>query len=151
MICKSRGWRLGAGKYKSLVPSPQPLSIMIKSYQDLDVWKIGMEVAIVIYSLTAKFPSDERFGLVSQIRRAAVSIPSNIAEGHARKSRIEFRQFIFIALGSLAELETQLLLSNKLDFISKEEIEGIMLQLNTLCKMLRGLSKSLSSSPKPHD
>jgi len=124
---------------------------MIKSYQDLDVWKIGMEVAKTIYSLTAKFPSDERFGLVSQIRRAAVSIPSNIAEGHARKSRIEFRQFIFIALGSLAELETQLLLSNKLDFISKEEIEGIMLQLNTLGKMLRGLSKSLASSPKSHD
>ena len=124
---------------------------MIKSYQDLDVWKIGMEVAKTIYSLTAKFPLDERFGLVSQIRRAAVSIPSNIAEGHARKSRIEFRQFIFIALGSLAELETQLLLSNKLDFISKEEIEGIMLQLNTLGKMLRGLSKSLASSPKSHD
>ena len=110
-----------------------------------------MEVAKTIYSLTAKFPLDERFGLVSQIRRAAVSIPSNIAEGHARKSRIEFRQFIFIALGSLAELETQLLLSNKLDFISKEEIEGIMLQLNTLGKMLRGLSKSLASSPKSHD
>jgi four helix bundle protein len=122
----------------------------IKSYQDLDVWKIGMAVVKTVYSLTANFPSEERFGLISQMRRAAISIPSNIAEGHARKSRAEFRQFISVALGSLAELETQLILSQDLNFMKKEATEAIMLQLDTLGKMLRGLSKSLSSSPKPH-
>jgi len=123
----------------------------IKSYKELIVWQKAIKLVKEIFILTDKFPKSELYGIISQMRRSTISIPSNIAEGHARKSRIEFRQFIFIALGSLAELETQLLLSNKLDFISKEEIEGIMLQLNTLCKMLRGLSKSLSSSPKPHD
>ena len=122
----------------------------IKSYQDLDVWKIGMAVVKTVYSLTANFPSEERFGLISQMRRAAISIPSNIAEGHARKSRAEFRQFISVALGSLAELETQLILSQDLNFMKKEATEAIMLQLDTLGKMLHGLSKSLSSSPKPH-
>lgn len=117
----------------------------IKSYQDLDVWQIGMDVAKTVYSLTAKFPLDERFGLVSQMRRAAVSIPANIAEGHARKSRAEFRQFVSIALGSVAELETQLILSKELNFIAKEDTEAMMAQLDTLGKMLRGLSKSLSS------
>lgn len=122
----------------------------IKSYQDLDVWRIGMDVVKIAYSLTAKFPLDERFGLVSQMRRAAVSIPANIAEGHARRSRAEFRQFVSIAIGSVAELETQLILSKELNFITKEETEAIMAQLDKLGKMLRGLSKSLASSPKPH-
>lgn len=116
----------------------------------MDVWKIGMEAAKKVYSLTGGFPAEERFGLVSQIRRAAVSIPSNIAEGHARKSRAEFRQFVSVALGSLAELETQLILSQELNFLNKEEVEVVMAQLDSLGKMLRGLSKSLASSPKPH-
>ena len=141
---------------KSLAPSPKSLTIkgfaknMIKSYQDLNAWQKSMEAAKDIYSLTSKFPSDERFGLISQIRRSAVSIPSNIAEGHARKSRLEFRQFISIALGSLAELETQLILSHRLEFVLKEETEAIMGKLDDIGKMLRGLNKSLASSPKSH-
>lgn len=119
----------------------------IKSYQDLEVWRIGMEVAKKIYSLTAKFPSDERFGLISQMRRASVSIPTNIAEGHARQHRIEFIHFISVALGSLAELETLLLLSQELNLISnKEESEAILLLLDTLGKILQGLSKPLAPS-----
>jgi four helix bundle protein len=76
-------------------------------HKDLDVWKKSMNLVVLIYDITSKFPSDERFGLTSQMRRAAVSIPSNIAEGAARKGDKEFIQFLMIALGSLSELETQ--------------------------------------------
>jgi four helix bundle protein len=76
-------------------------------HKDLDLWKKSMNLVVLIYDITSKFPSDERFGLTSQMRRAAVSIPSNIAEGAARKGDKEFIQFLMIALGSLSELETQ--------------------------------------------
>jgi four helix bundle protein len=76
-------------------------------HKDLDVWKKSMALVVLIYDITSKFSSDERFGLTSQMRRAAVSIPSNIAEGAARKGDKEFIQFLMIALGSLSELETQ--------------------------------------------
>ncbi len=90
------------------------------NHKDLDVWKTGMELVELIYTLTANFPDIERYGLTTQMRRAAVSIPSNIAEGAARKSNKEFLQFISIALGSLAEIETQYLIALKLKFIEKD-------------------------------
>ena len=89
-------------------------------HKELDVWKKSMDLVVVIYDITSKFPSDERFGLISQMRRAAVSIPSNIAEGAARRGDKEFIQFLMIALGSLSELETQYLLSIRLNFVQKE-------------------------------
>jgi four helix bundle protein len=87
------------------------------THKDLDVWKAAMELAKLVYLITSKFPKEELYGLTQQIRRSAVSIPSNIAEGAARNSRKEFIQFLHISLGSLAELETQLLLSEKLGFL----------------------------------
>ena len=92
------------------------------THEDLDVWKLSMDLVVDIYSLTKKFPSDEKFGLISQLRRAAVSVPSNIAEGAARKSDKENLQFLYIALGSIAEIETQLLISNRLGFCDSEKI-----------------------------
>jgi len=89
----------------------------IMTHKDLDVWKAAMELAKLVYLITSKFPKEELYGLTQQIRRSAVSIPSNIAEGAARNSRKEFIQFLHISLGSLAELETQLLLSEKLGFL----------------------------------
>ena len=89
-------------------------------HKELDVWKKSMDLVVVIYDITSKFPSDERFGLISQMRRAAVSIPSNIAEGAARRGDKEFIQFLMIALGSLSELETQYLLSIRLNFVHKD-------------------------------
>jgi four helix bundle protein len=86
----------------------------IKTHKDLNVWKESMTLAKEVYRLTKNFPKEETFGLVSQMRRAAVSIPSNIAEGAARNSNKEFIQFLHVSLGSLAELETQLLLSKEL-------------------------------------
>lgn len=94
---------------------------MINSYKDLIVWQKSFELVIEIYKLTNLFPKSEIYGLVSQMRRCVVSIPSNIAEGFIRKHRKEYAQFISIAFGSGAELETQLLLSKELKFVSEEE------------------------------
>jgi four helix bundle protein len=88
----------------------------INSYRDLLVWQKGMALAKMVYKLTGSFPDAERFGVVAQMRRAAVSVPSNIAEGQARQGRREFVQFLSHAEGSLAELDTQLLLSVELDY-----------------------------------
>jgi four helix bundle protein len=112
----------------------------IKTHKDLDVWKEAMELARLVYLITSKFPKEELYGLTQQIRRSAVSIPSNIAEGAARNSKKEFMQFLHISLGSLAELETQLLLSEKLGFLQIKEIEH---KVERIRKMLIGLIKYL--------
>ena len=112
----------------------------MKTHKDLDVWKEAMSLAKGIYKLTADFPKEETYGLVSQIRRAAVSIPSNIAEGAARNSNKEFIQFLYVSLGSLAELETQLLLSKELGFLKTEEMNG---SIERIRRMLLGLINHL--------
>lgn len=88
------------------------------SHKDLDVWKLSIDLVVDIYKLSESFPKSEVYGLTSQIRRAAVSIPSNIAEGSARKNTKEYIQFLYIALGSLAEMETQLIICQRLNYIS---------------------------------
>jgi len=114
----------------------------MKSHKDLNVWKNSMALAEEIYRLTANFPKEEIYGLTSQIRRSAVSIPSNIAEGSARNSTKEFIQFLYIALGSAAELETQLILSNNLGFLTDlsilEDLGRVRSQLINLIKSLKG-------------
>ena len=90
----------------------------MKCFKDLVVWKRGIDLVEDIYALTANLPANEQFGLVSQMRRAAVSIPSNIAEGQGRKSAKEFIQFLYIAKGSLAEIETQLIICERLKFVA---------------------------------
>jgi four helix bundle protein len=112
----------------------------IKTHKDLDVWKESMTLAEEVYKLTEGFPKEEIFGLTSQMRRAATSIPSNIAEGAARNSDKEFIQFLHVSLGSLAELETQLLLSRKLGFLKNEQLDG---RVERIRKMLLGLVKYL--------
>lgn len=114
----------------------------IKTHKDLDVWKKSMNLAEEVYELTQGFPKEEIFGLISQMRRAAVSIPSNIAEGAARNSDKEFVQFLHVSLGSLAELETQLLLSRELGFVKDEQLDQKVEQIR---KMLLGLVKYLKS------
>lgn len=109
----------------------------MKDHKDLDVWKQSMLLAEDVYALTKEFPSEERFGLSSQIKRAVVSIPSNIAEGAGRKGDKEFIQFLYIAMGSLSELETQLILSDSLQFVNSIEI--YLNQIEKIRKMLFGL------------
>ena len=114
----------------------------MKSHKDLDVWKKSMDLVAEIYRMTRQFPVEEQYGLTSQLRRSAISIPSNIAEGAGRSSDKEFKQFLSIALGSAAEVETQLILAEKLEIChSTSELQS---QLANIRKMLAGLSSYLS-------
>ena len=94
------------------------MSNKIRNHKDLEVWKKSMDLVSNIYKITESFPNKELYGLTNQIRRAAVSIPSNIAEGAARNSKKEFIQFLYIALGSLSELETQIIIANRLEYLN---------------------------------
>ena len=113
-------------------------------FKDLLVWQKGMDLAERVYRLTEKFPGDERFGLVSQMRRAAVSVPSNIAEGQARQGTREFLQFISHAMGSLAELETQVVLSQRLGRCTAADSIEIHRLIDELDRMLKALRRSLA-------
>lgn len=119
----------------------------VSTHKDLNVWKKAMDLAAQVYSLTAKFPKEELYGLTSQIRRSAVSIPSNIAEGAARHSRKEFIQFLHIASGSVAELETQLLLAIQIGLLSGDHIIS---HVEEVRKLLLGLLRSLKKKPITH-
>ncbi len=114
----------------------------MKTHKDLDVWKKSIEFARELYTVTGSFPKEEIFGLTNQLRRAAVSIPSNIAEGAARQTRKEFIQFLHIALGSSAEVETQLILAEKLKLTSAD-LSYLKQSLNEIILMLTGLIRSL--------
>ena len=115
----------------------------MKTHKDLDVWKFSIDLVVKVYELTSTFPKEEKYGIIQQMRRSAVSIPSNIAEGAGRTSTKEFANFISISLGSLSELETQLIISQKLSFLNSISFENITNDLIQIRKMLLGLKKSL--------
>ncbi|MBP7795169.1 MAG: four helix bundle protein [Elusimicrobiales bacterium] len=115
----------------------------IKNYKDLVVWQKGMELVKNIYQLTNEFPKKEIFGLTIQMRRASVSVPSNIAEGQARHYTREFMQFLYQALGSLSELETQIIIAKELNYISASKEFEIDNQIIELKKMICGLVRGL--------
>ena len=94
----------------------------IKTHKDLDIWKLGIDLAMKIYELTDKFPDIEKYNLVNQMRRCAISIPANISEGAARNTKKEFLHFLYISLGSLSELETHLIIAKRLKYMDGEEI-----------------------------
>ena len=114
-----------------------------RAHRKLDIWKRSMEFVQGIYQVTEAFPKAEIYGLTSQMRRAAVSIPSNLAEGAARKGSKEFKQYLNIAQGSISELDTQIELASMLNYIDLKIYEGLMEKLSTISKMLFGLSRSL--------
>ena len=113
------------------------------SYRDLEVWRLGRRAVVIVYNLTKCLPATEQFGLCSQMQRAVVSIPSNIAEGYGRNNRKEFRHFLRIAAGSRAELETQIDLCRDLDFLSAEQVAPLVELLDTLRRKLHNLYESL--------
>lgn len=115
----------------------------IQSYQDLEVWQRSMALAEKAYRLTKAFPKEELFGLTSQIRRAASSIPANIAEGWGRQGHKEFQQFLRIAQGSLRELETHLLLSQRVEICTAEQAQPLLQEATILSKQLLALARSL--------
>ena len=121
------------------------MNIPPRSYKDLLVWQKGIELAKIVYRLTRNYPTEEKFGLVAQMRRAAVSIPSNLAEGQARHTTGEFVQFISHAEGSAAELDTQLILSLELEFCHETDAEPAFRLVAELRKMLNVLRRKLIS------
>jgi four helix bundle protein len=115
----------------------------IRNYRDLAVWQKGMDIALAVYKITKGFPDDERFGLTSQLRRAAVSVPANIAEGHARSTTKDYLRFVSIAIGSLAETATFIELAGRLNYGDMIELRRIFEMITEERRMLRTLQKSL--------
>ena len=115
----------------------------MKTHKDLIVWQKSLDFVTTIYSITDKFPKSEQYGLSNQIRRATVLIPSNIAEGSARNHNKEFVQFLYIALSSASEVDTQLRVSKNLKFIEKEKSKELLEELESISKILQGLIRSI--------
>ena len=115
----------------------------IKSYRELDVWKKGIEIVDMVYTMTGAFPKEERYGLTTQMQRAAVSIASNIAEGFARQHTKEYQQFCYIALGSCAELETQLIIAQRRNYATNEDFSKLQDYVDHESRMRMNLIKSL--------
>lgn len=118
---------------------------MVKSYKDLIVWQKAMDLVTMVYALTRQFPREELYGLTNQVRRAAISVPSNIAEGQARQSTAEFRNFLSIARGSLAEVETQLLIAQRLKYLTQKDLSQVMATHQEISKMLPALISQLAT------
>ena len=116
----------------------------MKSHKDLDVWKRSIGLVTEIYRITKSFPDDEKYGMMNQMRRSAVSIPSNIAEGSARHTKRENIQFLYVALGSLSELETQLTISNNLEYITNDSLYTFQKEILEIKNMTIGLIRYLS-------
>jgi four helix bundle protein len=123
--------------------------VQVRSYGDLVAWQKSVDLVVAVYELTQLLPREEMYGLTSQMRRAAVSIPSNIAEGHGRASRGEYLNHLGVAYGSLMELETQILISRRLNYFGPEQVETLMASANEVGRLINGLSNSLRRSPWP--
>ncbi len=121
----------------------------VKSYKELDVWKKGIEIVDRVYKITENFPKKELYALALQMQKSAVSIPSNIAEGFARSHSAEYRQFLHIALGSCAELETQLIITLRRNYSAQKEIYDLQEDLDHESRMIMNLIKSLRKNTKP--
>ena len=115
----------------------------VKSYRDLETWQTAMDLVAEIYRVTKVFPKDELYSLTSQLRRAAVSVPSNIAEGQGRDSTKEFLHHLSIAHGSLCEVETQLLIAQRLEYLTREDADRLASLAASVGRLINGLSRSL--------
>jgi len=121
----------------------KPIMSELRNYRDLITWQMAMELAKEVYRTTMNFPKEERYRITSQIRRSAVSVPSNVAEGHSRNSTGEYRQQLGVANGSLAELETLVLLSTSFTYLSEEEGNELLKRCSEVGKLLNGILRSL--------
>jgi four helix bundle protein len=131
----------------TLNPSLIPAPFMIRSYRDLHVWQLGIRLVIESYKVGQQLPLDERFGVTAQIRRAAVSVPTNIAEGHGRSSRGDYRHHVWIAAGSLRELETLFEIVAELRYLNGDSLKELRGLCDELGRMLTRLAKRLESPP----
>ena len=120
---------------------------MLKNYKELKAWQKSYQLCLEIYRITSNFPKEERYGLTSQIRRSAVSIPSNIAEGYGRKTTMDYIRMLYISYGSVCELETQILLAGDLDLIEQGELGALKKDIAEIERILKALIKSLQNKP----
>jgi len=118
---------------------------MQKNYKELNIWQKSYKLCLHIYKVTKRFPKDEMYGLTSQIRRSAVSIPSNIAEGYGRKTTLEYVRFLYISYGSVCELETQTMISCDLGYVGKERLQELRQEIGDIKRMLKAMIKSLEN------
>jgi four helix bundle protein len=118
----------------------------INSYRDLEVWQKGMDLVVLCYDIAKQFPSDELYGLTSQLRRAAVSVPANIAEGHARSHTKEFLYHLSIAYGSLMEIETHVQIAQRVGYVSEVTVDDLLQRTAEVGRMLNGLKRSLNKN-----
>lgn len=118
---------------------------MLRNFKDLHVWQKSYKLCLKIYELTPQFPDEEKYGLTSQIKKSAVSIPSNIAEGYGRKTTADYVRMLYISYGSICELETQILLAGDLGFIEKGDLNLLSKDINEVERMLKALIKSLKN------
>ena len=148
----SGDWGLGIGDYGEDLPTgyvSEPAGgAAVQSYEDLRVRTLGVDLTAAVYRTTEDFPRHEQFGLTSQLRRAAVSIPSNIAEGWGRGSRADYRRFVLQARGSLYEVETQLVIAHRLGYLEAQEARALRAETQALSRQLHGLVRALASSPQ---
>ncbi|MCL4767257.1 MAG: four helix bundle protein [Hyphomicrobiaceae bacterium] len=121
----------------------QPAEYTIRSYRDLVIWQKAMDVAVSCYELTAKFPKDELYGLAAQIRRASASVAANVAEGHGRENTGSFIQFLRVSQGSLKELETHVMLAERVGIVPKTSTGPLLAECESIGRMLRSLIRSL--------
>ncbi len=121
------------------------MSEKLKSYKELKVWQRSYQLCLEIYKITKGFPDEEKYGLTSQLRRAAVSVPSNVSEGYGRKTTPEYIQFLYIAYGSICEIETQILLSGDLGYISNGRLEMLKEGIREVERMLKASIRSLEN------
>ena len=121
------------------------MSKKIKSFKDLEIWKKGIKLVEDVYAVTKTFPKEEIYGLTSQLRRSAVSIPSNISEGSARFHDKEYKKFLYVSLGSCAELTTQIIIASRLKYIDKTKADTFLYNIDETSKMTMGLIKKLNT------
>ena len=115
----------------------------VDNFRDLKIWQVSIELVKKVYVISSKLPKEEMYGLKSQMRRSAVSIPSNVAEGFRRQHNNEFKQFLYISLGSCAELETQTIIAEELGYIGKDQTSKLFEDLDHVCRMTSNLIKTL--------
>jgi len=120
---------------------------MLKNYKELKVWEKSYQLCLEVYRITKEFPKIEIYGLISQMRRAVLSIPSNIAEGYGRKTILEYLRFLYIAYGSVCELETQIMLSGDLGYLNENHLSKLHKEVGEVERMLQALIKSLENKP----
>jgi len=115
----------------------------VNNFRELQIWKVAIELVKKVYKASSKFPKEEMYGLASQMRRSAISIPSNVAEGFRRQHNNEFKQFLYISLGSCAELETQTIIAQELGYIGQDRTTDLLEELDHICRMTSNLVKRL--------